>query len=65
MELKYFLPKELPPSLMGFNDDLLNNDPKNPSDSIILEIWGLENFMLVEILLLNTFLSFIFLSCCP
>ena len=50
---------------MGFNDDLLNNDPKNPPDSIILEIWGLENFMLVEILLLNTFLSFIFLSCCP
>ena len=37
--------------------NLLNNDPKNPPDWIILEIWALESFKLVDILLLNAFLS--------
>ena len=40
--------------------NLLNNDPKKPPDQIILEIWALESFMSVNILLLNAFLSFIF-----
>ena len=40
--------------------NLLNNDPKNPSDWIILEILALGKFMLVDILLLNAFLSFAF-----
>ena len=43
--------------------DLLNNDPENPPDWIILEIWVLESFRSVYILLLNAFLSFV-LSCC-
>ena len=42
--------------------NLLNKDPKNPSDWIILEIWALENFKSVDILLLKAFLTF-FLSC--
>ena len=39
--------------------NLLNNDPKNLPDWIILEIWALENFKSVEILL-KAFLSFVF-----
>ena len=38
---------------------LLKSDPKNPSDWIILEIWGLESFMSVEKLLLHAFLGFL------
>ena len=41
-------------------DNLLNNDPKDPPDWIILEIWALESFKSVDILLLNVFLSFVF-----
>ena len=40
--------------------NLLNNDPKNSPDWIILEIWALESFKSVEILLLKVFLSFVF-----
>ena len=40
--------------------NLLNNDPKNPPDWIILEIWTLESFMSVDILLLNAFRSFVY-----
>ena len=40
--------------------NLLNNDPKNPLDWIILEIWALEIFKSVDILLLNAFLNFVF-----
>ena len=39
---------------------LLNNDPKNPPDWIILEIWALESFKSVDILLLKAFFSFVF-----
>ena len=35
--------------------NLLNNDAKNHPDWIVLEIWALESFKSVEILLLNTF----------
>ena len=44
--------------------NLLNNDPKNPPDWILLEIWALESAKSVDTLLLNAFLSFVFLSCC-
>ena len=40
--------------------NVLNNDPKNHPDYIILEIWALESFKSVDILLLNAFLSFTF-----
>ena len=40
--------------------NLLNNDAKNPPDWIILEIWALESFKSVDILLLKAFLSFVF-----
>ena len=55
MELKSLLPKE---QLLSSN--LLNNNPKNPPDWINLKIWVLESFKSVEILLLNAFLSSIF-----
>ena len=38
--------------------NLLYNDPKNPPDWIILEIWALESFKSVAILLQKAFLSF-------
>ena len=40
--------------------NLLNNDAKNPPDWIILEIWALESFKSVDILLLKAFLTFVF-----
>ena len=40
--------------------NLLYNDPKNPPDWIILEIWALESFKSVDILLLKAVLSFVF-----
>ena len=40
--------------------NLLNNDPKNPLDWTILEIWALESFKSVDILLLKAFLTFVF-----
>ena len=40
--------------------NLLNNDLKNPPNWIVLEIWALECFKSVYILLLNAFLSFVF-----
>ena len=39
--------------------NLLTKDPKNPPDWIILEIRALESIKTVDILLLNTFLSFV------
>ena len=40
--------------------NLLNNEPKNPPDWISLEMWALESFISVDILLLKAFLSFVF-----
>ena len=40
--------------------NLRNNDPKNPLDWTILEMWALQNFKSVDILLLNALLSFVF-----
>ena len=56
VELNCFLPKEQLLSLMN----LLDNDPKNPSDWVILQIWALESFKSNDILLLSAFLSFVF-----
>ena len=41
-------------------DNFFNNDPKNLPNQIILEIWALESFKSVDILLLNGFIRFIF-----
>ena len=59
MELKQFFAKGIATFING-PASLLNNDPKNPPDWIILEIWALESFKSVDILLLNAFLSFAF-----
>ena len=40
--------------------DLLNKDPKNPPDLIILLICALESFMSTDVLLLKACLSFDF-----
>ena len=40
--------------------NLLNKDPKNPPDWIILVIWALESFISADVLLLKAFLSFLF-----
>ena len=61
MELKSFLPKGTATVISG-PASLLNNDPKNPPDWIILEIWALESFISVEKFLLSAFLSFVLLS---
>ena len=58
MKLKYFLPKEELPT------NLLNNEPKNPPDWIILDICVLDNFRSADMLFSKTFLSLVFLSCC-
>ena len=58
MELKYVLPKE--PLLSNVPANLLKNEPKNPPDWIILDIWDLDNFISVAILFSNTFLSLVF-----
>ena len=39
---------------------LINNEPKNPRDWIILDIWTLENSISAEILFLNAYLNFFF-----
>ena len=59
MELKYLFAKGTPNFING-TDDLLNNDPKNPPDWIILGILALESFKSVDIFLLKAFLSFVF-----
>ena len=38
------------------------NQPRNPPDWTILEIWALESFKSLDVLLLKAFLSFV-LSC--
>ena len=55
----------LPHELLLTNElaNLLNKDPKNPPDWIILEIYALESFISADLLLSKAFLSF-FLSCC-
>ena len=58
---KTFFAKEIA-TFINRPANLLNNDPKNPLDWIILEIWAPESFKSVEILLLNAFLSFVLLS---
>ena len=40
--------------------NLLNNDPKNPPDWTILEIWALESFKSIGNLSLNAFLNLVF-----
>ena len=40
--------------------NLLDNDPKNPPDWIVLEIWALESFISVDILFLSAFLNLFF-----
>ena len=40
--------------------NLLNEEPKNPPDWLILEIWALESYNSFGILLLKAFLSFAF-----
>ena len=59
MELKHFFAKGTAIFING-PAILLNNDPENPPDRIILEIWSLENFKSVDILLLKAFLTFVF-----
>ena len=59
MELKLFFAKRIA-TFINEPANLLNNDPKNPPDWIILEIWALGSFKSVDILLLNTFISFVF-----
>ena len=44
--------------------NLLNNNPKNLPDRIALEIWASQRVKSVDVLLLNAFLSFVFLSYC-
>ena len=39
---------------------LLNNEPKNHPDWISLDIWPLDNFILVDILFSIAFLNFVF-----
>ena len=58
MELKHFFAKGIATFING-PADLLNNDPGNPPDWIILEICALESFKSVDILLLNAFLCFV------
>ena len=58
MVLKYFSLKVL--YFINGPANVLNNDPKNPPDWIILEIWALESFKSVDILLLKAFLTFVF-----
>ena len=59
MELKPFFAKGIATFING-PGNLLNNDPKNPPNWIILKIWALESFKLVDILFLNAFFSFVF-----
>ena len=39
--------------------NLLNNESKNPTDWIILDIWASDNFISVDILLSITFLNLV------
>ena len=48
MELKYFFAKGTA-ALINGPANLLNNDPKNSPDWIILKIWALGRFMPVDI----------------
>ena len=55
MELKYFFHK----GIATLPARLVNNDLKIPPDWIISEIWTLESFKSIGILLLHVFLSFV------
>ena len=59
MELKYFFVNGTGTFINGLSN-LLSNDPKNPPDWIISEMWALESLILVDILLLSAFLNFVF-----
>ena len=50
MEQKCFFAKGTATFISG-PANLPNNDPKNPQDWIILEIWALESFMSVDIVI--------------
>ena len=56
---KTFFAKEIASFING-PANLLNNDPKNPPDWIILEVCALESFKSVDILLLKAFQNFVF-----
>ena len=58
-EAKTFYVEEIATFING-PANLLKNDPRNPPDWIILDIWTLESFKSVDILLLNLFLIFDF-----
>ena len=47
MELKHFFANGTVNFING-PVYLLNNDPKNPPDRIILEIWALESFISIS-----------------
>ena len=51
---------EGPATFINGPPNLLNNDPKNPPDLIILETCALESFKSVDILLFKAFLHFVF-----
>ena len=59
MELKCFFAKGTAILIRG-PANLLNKDPNNPPDWIILKIWILESFRSVDVLLLKAFISFVF-----
>ena len=59
MELKYFFVNGTG-TFINVPANLLSNDPKNPPDWIISEMWVLESLILVDILLLSAFLNFVF-----
>ena len=59
MELKRFFAEGIATFINGLAN-LLNNDPKNPPDLIILEIWAVESFKSADISLLKAFLSSVF-----
>ena len=50
----------IPTTFINGPANLLNKDPKNPPDWIILVIWALESFISIYVLLLRAFLSFVF-----
>ena len=59
MEVKIFFARGAATFIKG-PANLLNNEPQNHQDWIILEIWALERFIAVDILLSNAFLNLVF-----
>ena len=59
MGLKYFLFAKGTATVINRPLILLNNEPKNAEDWIILDIWALDNFISVDILFPNAFFSLV------